>query len=464
MKVDLLTARSIAEAATKLQETLFDLILLDLGLPDSDGIQTVECIRKEVVGTPIVVLTANDTADMEILAIKLGIQDYVIKSKYDPFLLERVMRNAIYRQEIKTKLRLQNERLTQLMAVEEEYINMISHEIKNPLTIIEGTLFLLNENKFLSGVPDAEQMVCDITEQVSRLYKLVESILDLSRIEHGCMPIHKSSVELGNYIEKIIRFIQPQYPGKIQLTIQKNVPHNVILDQEKTIIVLHNLIHNATKFTHSKEGLIEIDIKVRTLKGQQQLLIAVKDNGPGISVENLKELFKRFNKFSKKAGTGLGLTIAKKLTWLMGGNIQVDSTVNVGTTFTVSLPLVRQKPVVEIISQNNNYIIDVKQFFEQEEIRVEVVSQAEKAIRETKEIQPDLILLDENQIGTSYLSIYEQLKKESGIDTIPVVLCKEPSDTSINLSGAFEIQFPIQKNHLKKLLNDYALIGSENER
>jgi signal transduction histidine kinase len=456
------SAGTIKEAIEQTNQTHFDIILLDLGLPDSDGTETIKTMREHAKETPIVVLSANSAVDMEVNAIKSGVQDYIVKGRYEPYILERVIRNAIFRNEIKTKLLVKNERLVQLMTVEEEYVNMISHEIKNPLTIIEGTLYMLQGNPQVSLEGEGEQMIEDITGQVSRLYKLVESILDLSRIEHGCMPVSKTEFDLKALLKEIIRFIKPQYPGEIELHIDNAVPIKCVLDKEKATIILHNLIHNGTKFTDSTNGRIQVSVSIRSVKDQSQLLLAVKDNGPGISKADIPNLFKRFCKLTKKAGTGLGLTIAKKLSWLMGGNISVDSDVGVGTTFTVSLPIVRDKPVIHIISPDNNCISNVQNILKGTSIKSYSTKIGSQAIKKAIELQPDFILLDEVQVESSFFTIYNDLKDIEGIDTIPIVLCRHEEESATNLSGAQEIMLPIKSEELETLLRSYALIDPVN--
>ena len=451
---------NLTDGLTKLDHEHYEIILLDLNLPDSRGLETIKSIRKTFPKIPVIVLTGDDTELTENAALDLGVQEYLVKGKFEPYILQKTIKNAISRQSIKTKLLSQNHHLNQLMTLETEYINMLSHEIKNPLTIMEGNLYLLTQNPELKLPTESEQVLSDLNQQVERLQKLVKNVLDLSKIEHASLPLSREKINLDELLSTITRFIQSTHEGSISYKLSPSLKSPFIYcDREKLELILNNLIHNASKFTNTPSGKVEVTIESRTIQGQDHILFQIKDNGPGISEEDLPKLFKRFSKLTQKEGTGLGLTIAKKLTYLLGGNISVASNLGIGTTFSISIMQARPEPIVLVISPNLDRIQIITSYCNTKGIQTRYKFNAKQGIDLAKTIQPDLIFIDESQTRRNSFNIIEELKSVEGTDTIPIIRMVPEDHLLETRDGSQEIQLPIQTHELENKLKMYLSIS-----
>ncbi|MBN8704655.1 MAG: GAF domain-containing sensor histidine kinase [Bacteroidetes bacterium] len=227
----------------------------------------------------------------------------------------------------------------QAQALKSEFLSNMSHELRTPLTsIIAYTDILLRDYETFN---DRQKKSVDRIKMSSKhLLNLINDILDLSKIEAGMMNIHKSEVDLAMIIYSAVSTFELQTQQKgIQLNVTPPESRVVLLtDEIRVKQVLINLVSNALKFTD--EGGIFITFGELS---EQQVFISVKDTGTGIPDESKELIFESFRQAdgsaSRKAGgTGLGLSISQKLATLLGGRLELESEVGVGSTFTLLLP------------------------------------------------------------------------------------------------------------------------------
>lgn len=242
--------------------------------------------------------------------------------------------------ELAQALNSMSEKLAALDRMKADFFASMSHELRTPLTSIkEGTGLLLEG---IGGpISDRQRRLLDIlAEESQRLIKLVNSLLDLSKMEAGMMTYDFELGTVEPLIKQAIAEIMPLVEAK-QIKIESRfVPPlpAVRIDPERLLQVLRNLLGNAVKFT-SHGGAVSVSAE----RSSDGLEIAVKDSGMGIPAENLQAIFEKFNQGNKsnaqaRHGTGLGLAIAKSIISSHGGSVWAESQLGHGSTFTFVLP------------------------------------------------------------------------------------------------------------------------------
>lgn len=237
-------------------------------------------------------------------------------------------------------LRERNEALHRLNAVKSDFVSMVSHELKTPLTVTKaGMQLVLSEA--LGPVTERQKRILDMgIHAVNRLTRLIQDLLDIAKIEAGKMALQKQPLNMENLAQEVLDSFQAS-PESKQIEFQKKVlcqDTTVEADHDRLFQVLTNLVGNAMKFT--EKGSITIFIR----KENNELECCIEDTGIGIAADKLQKVFGRFEQFSssselKQLGTGLGLSIAKAIVELHGGRIWVDSELGKGSRFFFTLPL-----------------------------------------------------------------------------------------------------------------------------
>lgn len=215
------------------------------------------------------------------------------------------------------------------------FLANMSHEIRTPLNAIVGFSQLLNSDMELSAEEKTEFLDL-ITKNSDLLLKLINDILDLSRIESGCLSFSYENTDLSRLIEDIFHTHQLMMPEEVALRKRvPAVPVVIHVDRFRLTQVCTNFINNARKFT--TKGYIEIGYELST--DSRFVLISVTDTGKGIPEDKKALVFERFQKLDEFAqGTGLGLAICMSIVKVFNGNITLESTVGEGSKFTISLP------------------------------------------------------------------------------------------------------------------------------
>jgi two-component system sensor histidine kinase GlrK len=233
-------------------------------------------------------------------------------------------------------------RLQEIDKIKSDFYSLMSHELRTPLASIkEGTSLLIESFKAKDITAKQKKLLAIMTEESNRLIKLVNSLLDLSKMEAGMMVYAFASADLIVLIRRAVREIGPLAEKKsVTITVEAGEGLPLIqVDTERMLQVLRNLIGNAVKFT-PRDGHVHVSAQA----SEQGIAVSVKDTGVGISTESLTTIFDKFQQdvlthSSKIKGTGLGLSFVKHIIKDHGGKIWAESTLGQGSTFIFVLPV-----------------------------------------------------------------------------------------------------------------------------
>jgi Na+/proline symporter/nitrogen-specific signal transduction histidine kinase len=241
-----------------------------------------------------------------------------------------------------TELRAANERLKELDRLKDDFVSHVTHELRTPLTSIRAMSEILFDNPDLE-VSRRKKFLGIIQKESERLTRLINQVLDLSKIESGNMEWHTSEIDLKEMIEESLAATSQLFEEK-QIQVEVDLPGSVppiVADRDRIMQVMLNLLSNAAKFSDSTAGRVEVRLQVK----DDHVQVDVSDNGPGIRPEDQPIVFEKFRQVGdtmtdKPQGTGLGLPISREIVCHFGGELWVESTPGQGATFSFTLPLV----------------------------------------------------------------------------------------------------------------------------
>jgi signal transduction histidine kinase len=346
------------EALRRLRQDRFGIVLLDLRLPDAQGLESLEQIQAIDPNLPIIVLTGLDDDGLALTAIKYGAQDYLEKEDLEGRLLRRTLRHARQRKQAERQLRRHareveaarqrieqqadqlKERAEQLARINRElddFTYIASHDLKEPLRGIEAYCELLCED-FGEKLGDEGQARLDsLTQMCQRSIKLIDNLLTYSRV--GQVEPNSSVLDLNAVVGQILSDLGPTLKQRhAEVRTQGDLP---AVKGDETLIgmLFANLVGNGAKFNQQPTPTIEIGTAPND--DDAWVTLYVRDNGIGIEPkyhDDIFTIFRRLHGRKKYEGTGAGLTIVRKIIQSHGGEIWLDSTPGEGTTFYFTLP------------------------------------------------------------------------------------------------------------------------------
>lgn len=254
-------------------------------------------------------------------------------------LLQSIVHDITKRKRAEELLKKSENNLREINAAKDKFFNIIAHDLRSPFSSILGFSNLLEEQMETKNYEGIEEFARYIHKSASHAMSLIENLLDWSRSQTGKMEFRPEYIDIKDMIDEMLLSLNDSAKQKainLKTFTDKNVP--VIADKTMTGIILRNLISNAIKFSH-KGG----EIYITTIQNPEEIIVSVKDNGVGISKENISKLFRIDTNHtslgtSGEKGTGLGLLLCKEFIEKHGGKIWVESDEGKGSTFYISLP------------------------------------------------------------------------------------------------------------------------------
>ena len=329
-------ARSGESALELLQNKTFDLILLDIMMPGIDGYETCRRLKNdpETSELPVIFLTGKADSDSIVKGFDLGAVDYITKPFRASELLARVKTHL--------QLKVAQEKLQEANATKDRFFSIIAHDLKGPFNSLLGyTDVLMN---YWDSYPDEKRkkFVKTIHQQSDRLFRMLENLLDWSRIQLGKIEQRPEKIKLHLLTGSDLLLLKPQAEKK-KIELHHDVPKSALAYGDRNMIstVTRNLLSNAIKFTHPGG-----QIRITGREDGDFHEITVSDNGIGIADTNLSKLFRIDGHFStygtdKEVGTGLGLILCKEFVEENGGRLWVASEEGKGSVFSFTVPRFR---------------------------------------------------------------------------------------------------------------------------
>jgi signal transduction histidine kinase len=427
-----------------------DLVLLDLGLPESTGLPTLQRLLAQASRVPtLVVLSGLTDEDVALQALQSGAQDYLVKGQVDSALLVRAIRYAIGRSQAEEALRQAHaeakaakERAEVANQAKSAFLANMSHDLRTPLNGILGFAQILQWDRSLT---ERQQLgVSAIRQSGEHLLTLINDILDVAKIEAGKLELVPNEFHLARFLHTvcdIIRVKAQQKPGlRFDCDFAPDLPEAVRADERRLRQVLLNLLDNAVKFTERGQVAFRVRFSPPT-----RLRIEVEDTGVAMSPAQLARLFRPFEQVGdaqqRSAGTGLGLAISRQFVQLMGSDIQIDSRPGMGNRFwfEIDVPAVgsqapelpvdegriagyrgptRRVLVVDDVPENRALLV---QALGSLGFEVSEACNGVEGLAQAQALEPDLLLLDLVMPGMGGLEVIRRLRRLPRFATTPIV-------------------------------------------
>ena len=362
-----------------------------------------------------------------------------------------------------------------------EFLANMSHELRTPLNSVIGFSSILVKNKKANLDEKQVDQVAKINNNGKHLLGLINDILDLSKIEAGKIELDPKNIDLVQFTKTTAEMLQGQAASKhISLTFENHTKDETLMieiDDNKLRQVIVNIIGNALKFVPEHKGSVVVYLH----RDNSKLYICVKDNGIGIPKEKLALIFEAFRQADgsttrKFGGTGLGLAISKNMVELLGGNIIVESEVDVGSIFSIELPnnytktteqniIVDNQPLASIqkTQMKSILVIDDTQdsrdliedyLTEYENVTIYTASNGEDGIKKAKLLKPSLITLDIMMPIMNGWEVLKQIEQDEELKDIPIVVISNVSNEhkATSMGARACLNKPISKNDLSNVI------------
>ncbi|MCF7912292.1 MAG: response regulator [Candidatus Cloacimonetes bacterium] len=362
---------------------------------------------------------------------------------------EELQENATELREQNQELEVQKQQVLQSTRLKSEFLSNMSHELRTPLNSVLALSELLQQQTKEKLNSEEQKYLAIIERNGRRLLEQINDILDLSKIEAGKVDLIYSKVSVNTVLENICDLMKPladQKETEIRLELFET-QLEIETDEKRLYQILQNIIGNAVKFTET--GYVHVSAGVEDHK----VKIMIKDTGIGIAPENLAYIFEEFRQIDGSnsrnyEGTGLGLAISSKLVKLLGGYIEVDSELGMGTTFTVMIPVQGSGDIKEVfykyemplelkeiddseetaatrllvVEDNESVIIQMSNLLERKGYIVAIARNGREALEYVQHTIPDGIILDLMMPEIDGFEVLEKIRSTKVTQHLPVLI------------------------------------------
>ena len=319
-----------------------DILLLDNKLPGIQGVGVLEYIRNKKLDIVTAMITSYASLEVAVKATRDGASDFIPKP-FTPQELKSSIENIskqLYLKKVTHKMNKEGKKIRY------QFLSVLSHELKAPLNALEGYLRMMQEKQAGENIDDYTNQIERSLHRIQGMRSLIMDLLDFTKIRLERKDEKMQELNMGELVSGSIVTVQP-YAIQMEVNINLDVKNNPVItaDPEDMNIIFNNLISNAVKY--NKFGG-RVDITIDT--SDDDVILSVSDTGIGISDEDRENLFTEFMRVKSEqtkniTGSGLGLSIVKKIIELYNGKIEVESTPGTGSIFTVTLP---KKPLTKM--------------------------------------------------------------------------------------------------------------------
>jgi signal transduction histidine kinase len=333
------------EAMEQLRQREFDVVLTDLRLDDLDGIEILRETQKLWPDTVSIMLTGYASLESAVAALRSGAYDYLIKPS-DVDELRATIGRALERRHLRQRL----VELEQLDRLKTQFLSMASHELRTPLTAVSGFMQIARRRMSrLSGATEvpaawreeakkADETLEMASRQSKKLARLIDELLDVSRLEQGRVEMRLAEIDLADVVQEVaerMRLLSKSH--QIETKIDGTAP--IVADRDRIEQVLENLVGNAIKYS-PETGRIDMSLQVNGANA----VISVRDEGIGVAPGEMEKIFGLFYRSPDPradhvGGLGLGLYISREIVSRHHGRLWAERNVDAGTTFHVTLPI-----------------------------------------------------------------------------------------------------------------------------
>lgn len=344
--VELECADQMSVGLERLSKGGIDMVLLDLTLQDTDGLETFQKVHSFTSEIPIVVMSGLDDEKLAIEAVQQGAQDYLVKGRVDGNLLKRSILYAMERQKAEKRIQKLNreleQRLEELRATNEEleaFSYSVSHDLRAPLRAVDGFSRVLSEDYGEKLGGEGKRLLGMVRDGTKRMGQLIEDILALSRL--GRKKIKKNRIKMEKLTSNVLDGIKASDPEEKARFEIKELPPS-FGDETLVLEILTNLISNAVKFSRNENTpVVEVGGKEGDGENTYYVKDNVKDNGVGFDMKYVSKafhVFQRLHSDEEFEGTGVGLAIVQRIVHRHGGRVWAEGKVGKGATFYFALP------------------------------------------------------------------------------------------------------------------------------
>jgi signal transduction histidine kinase len=324
------TASSGEEALNKLSENRPDILLLDYKMPGLSGMDVLHKIDNSDGNMIVIMITAFASLQTAVSAIKSGAFDFIAKP-FTPDELKSIIDKATQSLILSRHVKKLEEEKRQIRF---QFISVLGHELKAPLSAVEGYLYMLSDKSLGNELDAYDEVISRCLIRTEGMRKLILDILEMTKIESGTRQRNMETLNLNDMINQSLDLVSVDADQK-QIKVVNGCPNDLVITGDKMDfeIVLNNLLSNAVKY--NRQGG---EVRISVIRDNEKLRLEVADTGIGLTDEECTKLFGEFVRIKNEKtktiqGSGLGLSTVKKISKLYDGDVHVESEPDKGSKF-----------------------------------------------------------------------------------------------------------------------------------